>query len=57
LAQLKEQLREIAWPLVQLNAEKVDDKILLYASEQLARFLKVRLILGTPNVTAFSNSA
>src|ERR1700730_13331500 len=46
LAQLKEQLGEIAWPLVELNAEKIDDKILLYVSEQLDRFLKARLMLG-----------
>jgi hypothetical protein len=29
LAQLKEQLGEVARPLVELSAEKVDDKILL----------------------------
>src|SRR5437016_14258806 len=46
LAQLKEQLGEIAGPLVELNAEKVDDMILLYVPKQLDRFLKARLMLG-----------
>jgi hypothetical protein len=38
LAQLKEQLGEIARPLVELNAEKIDDEILFHVLEQLDRF-------------------
>jgi hypothetical protein len=46
LAQLREQLGEIAWSVVEVNAEKVDDEILLWMSEQRDRFLKARLVLG-----------
>src|ERR1700730_8327438 len=45
-AQLREQLGKIAWTVVEVNAEKVDDEILLWMSEQRDRFLNARLVLG-----------
>jgi hypothetical protein len=56
LAELREQLGEIAWSVVEVNAEKVDDKILLYVSQQLDRFRRGSCS-ASPNVAAFSSSA